>query len=486
MHTKLNNTHLFDNVLAGFGLAFLLLFVLSTKASAAPGCALALSMNANQAGVISGGTITRTLSVKNTGPSVCKNASYSLYYPANETFVSSSDQARASNYYWVIGSLGAGKSYSMTLTTKHNASVAGSSIDTEGCATASNGADACATSSVSVSASSVPTVPVVTPPVVVPTPAPTSTPVVMPVTPTPVPAPVVNTSGKEQGMWIWDFPSQMITVTADAKMKQLQSSGFNAVYITVDDYLDIASMPEGSAKTAAKNTYFNNLAKFVAKTNALGMAVDAEGGWRDWAYAQNRYKGFALIDMVKEYNAAHPESKLRGFQYDVEPYLLPEYETNKAQVLLDFVTFIDQSVQKLAGTNIQFSISIPHFYDDVNQWTPAFVYNGKTTYAFNHLLNIMEKKPGSTILLMSYRNTFEGTNGTRAIAETEVKEASSYSTKVIVGQETGNVDPAYVTYYGMTKAALFKGATDINSAFKGYAGYGGTAVDYLDPFLALN
>jgi cell division septation protein DedD len=490
MHTKLNNTHLFDTILTGFGFAFLLLFVLSTKASAATGCNILLDMQ-GQPTVISGGNIARTVTVKNTGKVSCKDTMLTMYYASNENFVSSTPTPRASNYFWNFGTLAPGKSVATSLITKHNASVDGATVDTEGCATASNGSDSCATSSVSVSGTQAPVTPVVVPvtPTTTPVVAPVPTPVITP-TPTPAPSatPTVSpsTNGKEQGMWIWDFPSQMLSATADGKMKTLQANGFNAVYITTDDYLDIASMAEGSAKTAAKTSYFNNLAKFVTKAKALGMVVDAEGGWRDWAYSSNRYKGFALIDMVKEYNAAHPEAKLRGFQYDVEPYLLPEYEGDKATVLAQYVAFVDQSIQRLIGTDIQFSIVIPHFYDDVNQWTPTFAYNGKTTYAYNHLLNVLEKKPGSTILLMSYRNTYEGTNGTRAISETEVKEAGTTHTKVIVGQETGNVDPAYVTYYGLTKAALFAGAAQIKAGLGGNAGYGGTAVDYLDPFLALN
>ncbi len=483
MHTKITNTRLYDKALISFGFAFLLLFVLSTKASAATGCTLAFSMNPNASSVVSAGTVTRTLTVKNTGTTKCQNISYSLFYSPNEIFVSGTPAPRASNYYWYVGTLNRGKEVTTSLVTRHNSALPGTEIVTEGCAAATGMNDVCVASRVALTNGTI--APIV---IVDPAPFATTTPIVATTTPiatTPISLPVTNT--KEQGIWIWNFPSQMLSVTADLQLKQLKDNGFNAVYITIDDYIDIASMPAGTAKEAAKKTYFDNLAKFVLKANNLGMAVDAEGGWRDWAQTANRWKGFALIDAAKEYNALHPEAKLRGLQYDVEPYILPEYETNKAVVLTDFVAFIDQSAQRLVGTNIKFSLAIPHFYDDAQAWTPSFAYDGKTTWTFNHLLNILEKIPGSTILLMSYRDTFEGSNGTRQISETEIKQASvGYSTNIIVSQETGNVDPDFVTYYGGTKVEVMSAVSEIKSAFNSYSRFGGIAIHYMDSFLEMN
>jgi uncharacterized repeat protein (TIGR01451 family) len=483
MHTHIIS-HLIRFSLISLSFVSLLLVATFTPASAATRCVLSFTATSDKSSVQVGQTMTRTFSVKNMGSSTCKNVSYSLYYSPNETFVSSSPQARAGNYYWSIGTLPQNKQVSSTVITKVTAST-DAEVSTEGCATANNAQDACVISITPVNSETavvLPT-PVVPPAIVTPTPIATSTPLPAPITPAPVPAPV--SSSKELGIWIWNFPSQMLSLSADVQMKQLQTHGFNTVYITIDDYIDIASMPTGTAKTAAKKTYFDNLSTFVAKANALGMAVDAEGGWKDWAYAGNKWKGFALIDAVKEYNSLYPNQKLRGFQYDVEPYLLDEYETNKAKVLTEYVAFIDQSAERLVGTNIKFSMAIPHFYDAAQAWTPAITYGGKTLHTFNHLLNILEKTPGSTILLMSYRDTFEGTNGTRNIVEAELKDAIGYSTRVIVSQETGNVDPDFVTFYGSTKTEVFENLSQINTAFKSYTSHGGNAVHYMDSFLEM-
>lgn len=287
-------------------------------------------------------------------------------------------------------------------------------------------------------------------------------------------------------MWIWEFPSVMNSVNGEAQLKAIAQDGFNAVYITVDDYLEIAALPEGAAKHAAKSAYFLTLSQFVTKAKNLSLAVDAEGGANNWAFPSNRWKGFALIDMAKEYNALYPNAKLRGFQYDVEPHTLSDYETNKTVRLAEFVTFIDQSVSRMIGSDLELIVVTPHFFDDAQEWTPQVNYNGTSAHTFNHLLAIMEKKRGSKITLMSYRDFFDGANGTREISEVEMRKASEgYSTKVIVAQETGNVDPAFVTFHGSTKTRVLEEVKTIDAYFSKYANYGGAAVHYIDPYLAM-
>ncbi len=484
MHIKNTKKHLTAFLFTLNLISFSFFFLITPQIAQAASCSLSYEMVATNETVQSGGLINRTIVVKNNGTGICRNVSYSLFYGDNESYVSSSVVSRSNNYYWYVGTLRGRKSVTMDLTTRHMSSSPTTEITTEGCASADTAQDSCGVSTVRVVSAGT-SAPVVVP-VVVPT-----KPVVLPPATSPLPTtpttPVPGLTKKEQGMWVWDFPKDMNTPAAKLELKELATHGFNVLYITIDDYLDIAVLPEGPTKESLQAEYFASLSLFVKQANSLGMVVDAEGGARDWAESSKRWKGFALIDAMKEYNQAYPTAKLRGFQYDVEPYLLPTYETNKAGVLTEYVTFIDQSVTRLKGSDLKFSIAIPHFYDDAQAWTPTITYGGKTMHTYNHLLTILEKKPGSMILIMAYRNFFEGANGTREISEVEIKEAAqgNYSTDIIVAQETGNVDPAFVTFYGLTKAALFGDISKINSAFNSYSSYGGTAVHYIDSFLDL-
>lgn len=474
MHLLSKNTSL---SLSSFALLSIITssLVLPGNAYAAT-CSLSFSMKPSVTSVESSRTFNYSLLIKNTGSGTCRDVSYSMFYASNELFVSSTPSPSASNYYWYFGNLGAKKQTTATVTVKHNSSVTGALIASEGCASARNGIDACAASQVSVVQKQVTVLPVTSPIIS------TST---VPIATTTTPVPAVPVSKKEKGMWVWNFPSQMNTTTGDTQMKTLASYGFNAVYITIDDYLEIAALPEGVTKNTKKAAYFAQLASFIQKANALGIVVDAEGGANNWSMSENRWKGFALIDAMKEYNNLYPNAKVRGFQYDVEPHTLSDYETNKAIRLKEYVEFVDQSMSRALGSNVALSIVIPHFFDDAQAWTPAITYNGTTAHTFNHLLSIMDKKQGSTILLMSYRNFFNGANGTKEISKVEIEKAAGHSTKVIVGQETGNVDPAFITFYSYTKTALFDALALSDSTFGASSGYGGTASHYLDSFLAM-
>lgn len=303
----------------------------------------------------------------------------------------------------------------------------------------------------------------------------------------PSPSMFTSTQGKEYGTWIWESPIQMSYAKAVQMLEYAAKENFTVVYITIDDYLHVAALSAGETKETRKQEYFTALNRIVVKAQELGVAVDVEGGWKDWGNPKNTWKGYALIDFVKEYNQLYPRAKVRGLQYDVEPYLLAAYEKDKPSVLIPFIEFIDESTAQMEEVDAQFSIVIPHFYDSTQKWTPILTYNGETAYPFTHLLNILDRKAGSSIIIMSYRNFFEGSDGVEGLSVPELKEASAsgHSTKVIVAQETGDVEPDYVTFFGLPKEDLTYQLSTINASFAKYRSFGGSAVHYLDTYLEL-
>ena len=88
---------------------------------------------------------------------------------------------------------------------------------------------------------------------------------------------------------------------------------------------------------------------------------------------------------------------------------------------------------------------------------------------------------------MSYRNFALGENGTVEISDAEIDLASSVAknTKVIVAQEVGDVDPGFVTFFGLSKQEYLAQISLINQTFGDSVGFGGVSVHYIDPFLDL-
>lgn len=303
----------------------------------------------------------------------------------------------------------------------------------------------------------------------------------------PTAVPTIHMSGKEYGTWVWDSPLQMSETQIRFIVNAAYENKINVLYVTIDDVLDIYALEDGEEKEAQKKAYSEALQRVVRIAKEKGIAVDAEAGWRDWAEADQKFKPLTIVDYVVEYNKTHTTYPLRGLQYDIEPYLLSSYEKNKEFFLTNFVSLVDETATRLGTSNLRFSVVIPHFYDDQQAWTPPVTHKGITQHTFSHIIDILDRRPGSTIILMSYRNFAEGDNGTIQISEVEIKEASNtaHRTKVIVGQETGNVDPEYVTFYGLSKDYYLEQLSIVQNKFKGQSGFGGVAVHYIQPFLEL-
>ena len=215
------------------------------------------------------------------------------------------------------------------------------------------------------------------------------------------------------------------------------------------------------------------------------MTVDAEAGWRNWAEPGNEYKAFAVADYVLQFNTAHTE-KLRGLQYDIEPYMLDSYKKDKETALRNFVDLVNKTVTRLNNSDLELSVVIPDFYDGVgSKETPQFIYGWSYGYTLTHLLNVLERRPGSTILVMAYRNRSEGADGSIYISKNEIQEADAYHTKIVVAQETGDVSPPSITFHNTSLSYLNTQIQNIQKEFAGDESYNGVAIHYINALMEL-
>ncbi len=288
----------------------------------------------------------------------------------------------------------------------------------------------------------------------------------------------------ESGTWLW---TPLISITPsyrDYVINGAKQNGITAIYLSLDSYLDVFTMPTGSARDEAKEKFDQALEDFIAEAHSQGIAVDAEGGWQNWAEPGNEYKPEALLEYVIKFNQTHSE-KLRGFQYDVESYLLPQYQNDKQIIFYNFVYLVDKTVAKLSGTGLQFSVVIPDFFDGESNETPQFSYRGETGYVVDHLLRVLGRRDGSRLIVMSYRNISRGDDGTIDISRSEIEKANSTNTKVIIAQETGDVLPQYVTFFNTSRKYYDRQVSQIKNTFAADKSFAGIATHYINSFLEL-
>ncbi len=429
------------------------------------------------------------LTIKNIGTTVCQNTSLSMYYNG-ETYVSAVPAASAAGYYWRVGDLAPQQSYDISLTTRHGATGPGF-VKSEGCATAYNGNDSCAEATVAIGESSESSKPLPEQ-AIPPTPslpatgtAPTAT------EPEPLqslPSVQIPTHAVERGTWIWKPVTAMTETDIDALIRNAKQYGFNAFYLTLDygnNYHDILLMPDGPVKEQKKKQFTDALDRFIAKAWENGIVVDGEFGWYDWAEPENRHLVARMTQAAIEYNKTHSHT-LRSIQFDIEPYVLSGYEDDKESYLRHLVETVDQTAVALRGTDLGLTLTIPHFYDERQNWTPSYSYNGVAAHTFTHLARILQRLERGTFIIMAYRNFAYGRNGAIPISEAEILETEKMKNiKIIVSAEAGNVPPAFVTFYGKSKQEALDHLQAIDTHFSGSPSYGGSAIHYIDPFLRL-
>ena len=287
----------------------------------------------------------------------------------------------------------------------------------------------------------------------------------------------------EYGTWIWTPITQMTPEMMASQIGKVAENNFNAIYITTDEYLEMANLPE-SERERKISEYYLKIDNFISLAKEKGISVDAEAGWSDWAEPENAYKAQEIMNFVDHYNGSH-EHKFRAVQFDVEPYLLPTYEDNKEEILTKFVIFVEGVSSKSRELKLPVTFVIPHFYDSGQGWTPKINFNGKSDYAFNHMISILGPLKNSKIIIMAYRNFAEGENGSLEISAKEIEDAEKTDVEIIIAQETGDTDPALVTFYGYTRADLFSQLKILAERFKNNKSFGGFAIHYLDVFLDL-
>jgi len=291
---------------------------------------------------------------------------------------------------------------------------------------------------------------------------------------------------KEYGTWVWTPTEYLTPEYSEEILSGAKAQNIDVIYLSIDSYLDIFVMPKGDARDRQKKIFSDKLENFIKNANSKGIEVDAEAGWQNWAEEGNEYKAFAIVNFVKNFNETH-QNKFRGFQYDVEPYLLPSFQDDKEIVLKNFVKLIDQTEYFIGSSALRFSVVIPDFYDSKDKFTPKFSYNGNKDYVFKHLINILDRRLDSSIIIMSYRNYAQGLDGAIEVSKNEMEtaERSDHRTKIIIAQETSEVPPPYITFHNTPKKYFDWQIEKINTAFESHPNFGGIAVHYVNSFLAL-
>lgn len=291
-----------------------------------------------------------------------------------------------------------------------------------------------------------------------------------------------------RGLWVWS--SRVITNQEEQSelFDFCDAKGVRLVYVNVGGYLPKFEGDSHSIVDVAQS----KLAEFVASAHARKIRVYALDGDPSWAYQSKHSVPIERLQRALQYNERVPfNRRLDGFQFDIEPYLLPEAETQWHDIVRQYLDLFrkmrDIIKRSPVSNNFTLSAAIPFWWDMKDDLVSDVSWQGISKPIAFHLADLLDTLPAGEIALMDYRDTPDGPDGSIAHAIDEIQYINENTEHVVVfvGQETGNVKPPKITFWEEGEEAIEAAAAKLIAAFKKYRCFGGIAIHHYKSYLKL-
>jgi hypothetical protein len=234
------------------------------------------------------------------------------------------------------------------------------------------------------------------------------------------------------------------------------------------------------AGRAALASYAGELRALTAAAGRSGVAVEAVAGDPNWAVA-NELHVRRVLDFVGGFNrATAPGARLRGLQFDVEPWSLPRFQTAPQSTLggyLDMVAGVVAVQRRTAGTP-RVGFAIPYWFEGTNPKT-VIDYAGRHAPALDHLARLLRVSPAAAVSVMAHVARISGPGGITTVAKRAIDRLHGLAPAVraTVGVETTNSDPETPSYYGRSADVFVADMQTLSRAFMATPAFDGIVVD---------
>jgi|GEM_PF-2504613 len=300
---------------------------------------------------------------------------------------------------------------------------------------------------------------------------------------------VATKQAQPRALWVWDAG----VMTQPAKRQQFfdfcKDKNIEIAYIHLGDFLS----PTKRDASDPKHVTAQALGDFLEAAHTKNLRVEALDGDPSFTRADKHADALKRLQGAIDYNkAASAARRLDGFQWDIEPYVMPEFkdEAQHGKIVGEFLDIIEKSRDAVkAESNIASSsgfwlgFALPFWMDGEKQ---TVTWKGQTRPATFHALHILNSLPNSYVAFMAYRDKADGTGGTIAVVKDEIDYATANTpnVKLVVGQETGAVkgDPPSITFYEEGEGPLETAVAQINEAYANSPVYYGVAIHHLDSY----
>lgn len=245
---------------------------------------------------------------------------------------------------------------------------------------------------------------------------------VAPVAP-PAPKPIAGRSEK-LAMWLWE--TQRI-LESEAELAKL--AAFSKARGLTDLFVQI---PYGEPRVASQWSERWDEAGMRRLIAALApVRVHALDGAAMYVRPEWRERLATTVAQIGAFNRAGPE-RFAGVRFDVEPYLLPEWQGTRREVVLrDYVALLERMRAVTREADLAFGVDIPFWFDGKDEVTGEWAAPLAGRPVIERVLELVDN-----IGVMDYRTSAYGADGVIAHGSDELALASDKGKEVFVGLET--------------------------------------------------
>jgi len=244
-------------------------------------------------------------------------------------------------------------------------------------------------------------------------------------------------SEKGRAMWVWHTPPLMVN---ENQRKEFFDFCINKNIKTIFLQLVISYKKQENGNYIGELSYEDKLRAFLKEATKRKIDVYALDGAPEFALRENHPIPVCIVEAVKRFNNASKEDEIFcGIHFDVEPYLLPVFQTSMRNNL--FLQFLEMNKKcsKIAHeAKLIYSVDMP-FWMDTDEFTIEF--EGKSKPLTFHVIDICDN-----VGIMAYRNFASGEDGIINCAQKEIEYAESAKKEVYIGVETFKYDTKEVFF----------------------------------------
>ncbi len=274
----------------------------------------------------------------------------------------------------------------------------------------------------------------------------------------------------ERAMWTWEPESYAMVehdAVADEALQFLRRKGVGTLYLYADAF-------GGRNLITGEGEPYRRLLRRVHAQGfrAYALLGSAYLQTEEYVLPEKRDAALLMLRRVLAYNAAAvPESRFDGISLDIEPHILPQWSSNRLELLRDFLE-MSAALMKLkreAGqAALPLGAAVPFWLDGI-----PLEWRGVTKPASEHVLDTLDY-----IALMDYRDHADGPDGIIRHASTELAYAQSIGRKVVIGVEVSPNELAKVTFNRRSEAQFERELERVERAYAGNPAFAGFAIHH--------